>query len=79
MAIHYFFNYILGSLQRSSSGSADAQLPGYLCPWTFSLNIELNMLPSDFFISCLHSLLGYSAGEFQALQLIIIAAFGAMD
>ena len=27
-------------------------------------------------LSCLHSLLGYSTGEFQALQLIVLAAFG---
>ena len=27
----------------------------------------------------LHSLLGYSTGEFQAFQLIVIAAFGAVD
>ena len=33
----------------------------------------------DSFMACLHSLLGYSTGEFQALQLIVLAAFGAMD
>ena len=27
----------------------------------------------------LHSLVGISTGEFQALQLIVIAAFGAVD
>ena len=32
------------------------------CPWTFSLNIGLNMFPLDPFMSCLHSLLGYSTG-----------------
>ena len=31
------------------------------------------MLLSDSFTSCLHSLLGYSTGEFQALQLIVKA------
>ena len=30
-------------------------------------------------MSCLHSLPGYSTGEFQALQLIVLAAFGTMD
>ena len=30
-------------------------------------------------MSCLHSLLGYSTEEFQALQLIVLAAFGAVD
>ena len=46
------------------------------CPWTFSLNIGLNIFPLD---SCLHSLLGYSTEDFQALQLIVPAAFGAVD
>ena len=46
---------------------------------SFSLNIGLNMFPFDSFMSCLHSLLGYSTGEFQASQLIVLAAFGAVD
>ena len=79
MAINYFSNYTLGFLYLSSSGSANAHLPGCFRPWTFSLNIELNMLPLDSFMSCLHSLLGYFIGEFQALQLIVLAAFGAVD
>ena len=79
MAIHYFLNYTLGFMQLSSSGSANAQLPGCFRPWTFSLNIGLNMLPSDSFVSCLHSLLGYSTGEFHALQLIVLVAFDAAD
>ena len=44
-----------------------------------SLNIGLNMLPSDSFMSCLHSLLGYFTGDFQVLHLIVIVAFGAVD
>ena len=31
------------------------------------------------FMSCLHSLLGCSTGEFQALHLIVLVAFGAVD
>ena len=56
----------------------NAQLLRCFRPWTFSLNIGLNMLPSDF-ILCLHSILGYSTGEFQALQLIALAVFGDVD
>ena len=41
--------------------------------------LEYWMLPSDSFMSCLHSLLGYSTGGVQALQLIVLAAFGALD
>ena len=78
MAIHYFLNYTLGFLQLSS-GSANAQLPGCFHPWMFSLNIRLTMLPSDFFMSCLHYLLGHSTGEFDALQLIVLEAFGVVD
>ena len=33
----------------------------------------------DSFISCLPSLLGYSTGEFQALQLIVLAVLGGVD
>ena len=79
MAINYLLIYTFGFLYMSKSGSANAQLPGCLSPWTFSLNIGLSMFPLDSFMSCLHSLLGYSTGEFQALQLIVIAAFGAVD
>ena len=77
MAINYL--YTLGFLYISKSGSANAQLPGCFCPGTFSLNIGLSMFHLDSFVSCLHSLLGYSTGEFQALQLIVFAAFGAVD
>ena len=37
------------------------------------------MVPSDSFISHLATQLGYSTGEFQALQLIVLAAFGVVD
>ena len=39
--------WTLGFLYQSSSGSASAQLPGYFRPWSFSLNIGLNMLTLD--------------------------------
>ena len=79
--LSFFTNWTtrLGFLLLSSSGSANAQLPGCFRPWTFSSNIELNMLPSESFMSCLHFLLGYSTGEFQALQLNVLAVFGAVD
>ena len=54
-------------------------LPGCFCPWTFYQNIGFNMVPSDPFMSHLATQLGYSAGEFQALQLIFLAAFGVVD
>ena len=50
-------------------------LPGCFCPWTFFQNIGFNVVPSDSFMSHLATQLGYSAGEFQALQLIVLAAF----
>ena len=79
MAINHLLIYTLGFFYISNSGSANAQLPGCFCPWTFSLNIGLNMFPLDSFMSCLHSLLGYSTGEFQALQLIVLATICAVD
>ena len=42
-------------------------------PWIFPpMDIGLNMLTSDYLMSCLHSLLGYSTGEFQALHLSVL-------
>ena len=79
MAVNYFLIYTLGFLYISNSGSANAQLPGCFYPWIFSLNIGLNTFPLDSFMSCLHSLLGYSTGEFQALQVTVLAKFRAVD
>ena len=54
-------------------------LPGCFCPWTFFENIGFNTVLTDPFMSHLAIQLGYSAGEFQALQLIILVAFGVVD
>ena len=54
-------------------------LPGCFCPWTFFQNIGFNMVPSDPVMSHLATQLGYSAGEFQALQLIVLATFGVVN
>ena len=54
-------------------------LTGCFCPWTFFQNIGFTMVPSDPFMSHLATQLGYSAGEFQVLQLIVLAAFGVVD
>ena len=40
---------------------------------------NVNMVPSYPFMSHLATQLGYSAGEFQALQLIVLAAFGVVN
>ena len=40
---------------------------------------NMGFLPSDSFMSCLSSLLRYSTKEFQALQLIVLSAVGAVD
>ena len=37
------------------------------------------MAPSDPFMSHLATQLGYSAGKFHALQLIVLVAFGVVD
>ena len=44
-----------------------------------SMNIGFNMVPSDPLMWHLATQLGYSAAEFQALQLIALAAFGVVD
>ena len=66
-------------LTQSISGFANAHFPGCFRLWTFPMNIGLNLLPSDSFMSCLDSLLGYSTEEFQVLQLIVFAVFGAVE
>ena len=50
-------------------------LPGCFCPWTFFQNIGFNTVLMDPFMSHLATQLGYSAGVFQALELIVLAAF----
>ena len=59
--------------------SAISHLPGCFCPWTFFQNIRFSMVSLDPFMSHLATQLGYSAGEFQALQLIVLAAFSVVD
>ena len=54
-------------------------LPGCFCPWTFVENIGFNTVLTDPFMSHLATQLGYFAREFQALQLIVLAAFGVVD
>ena len=79
MVILFILNYMLKLSVRSSSGSANAHLPGCFRPWTFPFIIGLNMLLSDPFMWCLDSLLGYSSGESQALQVIVLSVFDAVD
>ena len=54
-------------------------LPGGFCAWTFFENIGFNTVLADPFLSHLAAQLGYFAGEFHALQLIVLAAFGVVD
>ena len=59
--------------------SAISHLPRCFCPRTFFQNIGFNMVPSDPFMSHLATQFGYSAGECQALQLTVLAAFCVVD
>ena len=43
------------------------------------VKFSCHYLLTDPFMSHLATQLGYSAGEFQALQLIVLAAFGVVD
>ena len=45
----------------------------------FFQNIGFNIVPLDSFMSHLATQLGDSAGEFQALQQIVLVAFGVVD
>ena len=54
-------------------------LPGCFCPWTFFENIGFSTVLTDPFMSHLATQLRYSAGGFQALQLIVLASFGVVN
>ena len=79
MAILFILNYMFRLSSLSNYNSANTYLPGCFCSWTFLLNIGLNMLPLDSFVSCLDSLLGCFTGEFQAFQVIARVVFGAVN
>ena len=78
VAILFILNYMVRLSVLGSSDSANVHLPRCFRPG-HSLNIGLNMLHSDSFVSYLDSLLGYSTWEFQTLKLIVLVAFGAVD
>ena len=60
-------------------GICCSTIPHLFCPWTFFQNIGFNMVASDLFMSHLTTQLGYSAGELQALQLLVLVTFGVVD
>ena len=53
--------------------------PRMFCPWTFFENFGFNTVLTDPFMLHLATQLIYSTGEFQALQLIVLAACGVVD
>ena len=75
VAILFILNYTFRLSVTKHFWFCKCATPGCFRPWAFSFNIGLNMLPSDSFISCLHSRLGYSTSESQALQLIVHGEF----
>ena len=50
-----------------------------IAPMALAHPLHLNMVPSDPFMSHLATQLGYSAVEFQALQLIVLASYGVVN
>ena len=75
----WLLEFVLNILILGIWCSTIPHLPGCFCPWTFFENIRFNTVLTDPFMSHLATQLGYSAGEFQALQLIVLAAFGVVD
>ena len=55
------------------------QLKCSLLPWDLLWEYRIQHGANGPFMSHLATQLGYSAGEFQALQLIVLAAFGVVD
>ena len=79
VAINYFLIYTLGFLHILKFWFCKCTTPCMLLPLDILLEHWIEHVSLDSFMSCLHCLLGYSTGEFQAMQLIVLAAFGAMD
>ena len=79
MAILFISNFTFGLSVARYFWFCNYSPPWMFSPWIFILNIGLNMLPSDSFMSCLDSLIRYSTGELKALQLIVLVVFGAVD
>ena len=77
MAILFIFNYMVRFSALCSSDFANGHLPGCFHSWTFLW--RLYMLPPGSFVLCLDSPLDSSTGEFQALQVIGLAVFGALN
>ena len=71
--------FVLNTLILGIWCSTIPHLPGCFGPWTFFENIGFNTVLTDPFMSHLATQLGYSAGEFQALQLIVLAALSVVD
>ena len=78
--VHYYLLWTtaLGLVTPGNIGSAILHPRGCFCPWTFFKNIGFNTLLSDPFMSNSYSQLGYSTGDGQALQLIVLAVLGAL-
>ena len=70
MVIIFILTYRLCLSESKQFWFCKCAPPGMFLPRTFPLNIGLNMFPL-----CLNYLLGYSRGEFQALQLIALVVF----
>ena len=79
MVIIFSLNDMFRLSVLSSSDSPNAHLPTCFRPRTFRLNIGLHIFFSDSFVYYLDFLLGYSTWAFQALQLIVLVVFGAVD
>ena len=75
----WFLVFVLNILILGIWCSTIPHLPRCFCPRTFCENIGFNTVLTDPFMSHLATQLGYSAGEFQALQLIVLTAFGVVD
>ena len=74
-----YYHHCIGLTLDYLDYSTIPHLPGCFCHWTFFENIGFNTVLTDPFMSHLATQLGYSTGEFQALQLIVLAAFGVVD
>ena len=79
MSILFLWIIHLGFSELGSSGSTTTHLAGCFAPGQLS-EYKIEHVTFILYRSCLlDSLLGYSNGEFQVLQMIILVVFGVVD
>ena len=77
--LQFVLCYTLANFNILYLGFCKSSLPRMFPPLDMISEFRIQLDIIGPFVSHLYSRLGYSTGEFQALQLIVLAAFGVVD